>query len=231
MHEFSDSRQVKVVSSFTELAESPFEGQQNAVCWARQPEGDFEALVHQLQLKDDVTEVSAEDLLKLNLSAAGSAARNTILKDLKCLKDFGAQPTLNLLRAYPRDDTFDFISTDVYSFHVDRSPVAADTFLCTYYGAASDIIANEDVEQKVLVPEIRQKLTEIYDGDEGDFEAFLTDYFFDLHYQPKAGGAIVNLGVGHLWKLAVDYPGQAVLPCVHRAPLEKANELRLLLIC
>ena len=52
---------------------------------------------------------------------------------------------------------FDFIPTDVYSYHVDRSPIATDTFLCTYHGAASDIIANDQAEQKILIPEIRNQ--------------------------------------------------------------------------
>lgn len=39
----------------------------------------------------------------------------------------------------------------------------------------------------------------------------------------------INLGLGHLWRLAIDYPESKVLPCVHRAPKEKTK--RLLLIC
>jgi len=45
----------------------------------------------------------------------------------------------------------------VYSYHVDRSPIATDTFLCTYHGAASDLIANEQALQKILIPEIREQ--------------------------------------------------------------------------
>jgi hypothetical protein len=65
-------------------------------------------------------------------------------------------PALNLLKCYERDDELDFISTDVYSFHIDRSPIETDTFLCTYHGAASDIVPNDQVEQKILIPEIRE---------------------------------------------------------------------------
>ncbi|RYF82637.1 MAG: DUF1826 domain-containing protein, partial [Chitinophagaceae bacterium] len=50
-------------------------------------------------------------------------------------------------------------------------------------------------------------------------------------YQPEKDAVPLNLGAGHLWKLAVDYPGQQALPCVHRAPLEKDGEYRLILIC
>lgn len=81
-----------------------------------------------------------------------------------------------------RDEEFNFISTDVYSYHVDRSPLATDTFLCTYYGAASKILTSDQVEQKILIPEIRQKLQDIYRGSEMEFESFLKENFFDLHY-------------------------------------------------
>ena len=62
-------------------------------------------------------------------------------------------------------------------------------------------------------------------------ETFLEEYFFDLHYQPKPDIEPINLGLGHLWRLAVDHPTQQVLPCVHRAPTENDGEYRLLLIC
>lgn len=90
---------------------------------------------------------------------------------------------------------------------------------------------NDQVQQKVLIPEIRAKLKELYDGVEVGFENFLAEYFFDLHYQAKPEATPTNLGLGHLWKLAVDHPTQQVLPCVHRAPIENEGEYRLLLIC
>lgn len=203
----------------------------NALCWSRNLMGDFQEIVAKLKLKENITEVSVDDLLALQLSENGSLARDILLSDIQLLTDFGASPTLNLLKCYERDDELDFISTDVYSYHVDRSPIATDTFLCTYHGAASDIVPNDQVEQKILIPEIRSKLQELYDGPESEFDAFLEEYFFDLHYQPKSNATPVNLGVGHLWRLAVDHPTQQVLPCVHRAPVEKDGEYRLLLIC
>lgn len=203
----------------------------NALCWSRNLMGDFQEIVAKLELKENITEVSVDDLLALQLSENGSLARDVLLSDVQLLTDFGASPTLNLLKCYERDDELDFISTDVYSYHVDRSPIATDTFLCTYHGAASDIVPNDQVEQKILIPEIRAKLQELYDGPESEFDAFLEEYFFDLHYQPKPNATPVNLGMGHLWRLAVDHPTQQVLPCVHRAPVEKDGEYRLLLIC
>jgi len=228
---FSENNQVEVVSSFSELVNTKFQGEVNALCWERNLTGDFEEIVSKLELKENITEISIEELLVLNLSEKGSVAREIILSDLQLLSDFGASPSLNLLKNYDRDDEFDFISTDVYSYHVDRSPIGTDTFLCTYYGAASDIIPNNQVVQKILIPEVREKLSQLYDGSEGDFESFLKGNFFDLHYEPKADAQPVNLGNGHLWRLAVDHPEQNVLPCVHRAPVENKGEYRLLLIC
>jgi len=230
-HTFSDSSQIGLVSTFPDLVNTDFQGERNALCWYRNLEGDFNEIVNQLQLKENITEVSPEDLLALQLSQKGNSAREIILKDWQLLADFGAWPSLNLMKCYDRDEEYDFISTDVYSFHVDRSPMATDTFLCTYHGTASDIISNAQAEQKVLIPEIREKLKDIHNGSSEEFEDFLKDNYFDLHYQAKPEAVPVNLGLGHLWRLAVDHPTQQVLPCIHRAPIEKEGEYRLLLIC
>ena len=228
---FSNNTQIRVVSTFSELVNSNFQGDMNALCWHRNLVGNFKEIVAKLQLTENITEVSIEDLLALQLSEEGNLAREIILRDVQLLTDFGASPSLNLLKSYERDEELDFISTDVYSYHIDRSPIETDTFLCTYHGAASDLLPHDQVEQKILIPEIREKLKKLHDGPEAEFENFLEDNFFDLHYQPKYDSKPVNLGLGHLWRLAVDHPTQQVLPCVHRAPAEKQGEYRLLLIC
>ena len=228
---FSNHKQISVVSSFSELVSSNFQGDRNAICWYRNLNGDFQEIVKKLQLKENITEISVDDLLALQLSEYGRLAREIIIADIQQLTELGASPTLNLIQNYERDDELDFISTDVYSFHVDRSPIPTDTFLCTYHGAASEILPNDQVEQKILVPEIREKLKNLHDGPEAEFENFLEEYFFDLHYRAKPESKPVNLGLGHLWRLAVDHPAQQVLPCVHRAPVETDGEYRLLLIC
>ena len=228
---FPDNNQIKVVSTFSELVNFNFQGTVNAMCWHRDLVGDFEEIVTKLELKENITEVSIDNLLALQLSENGHSAREIILKDIQLLSNFGASPSLNLLKSYERDDELDFISTDVYSYHIDRSPIETDTFLCTYHGAASDIAPNAQVEQKILIPEIREKLKKLHDGQDTEFETFLEEYFFDLHYQPKPDIEPINLGLGHLWRLAVDHPTQQVLPCVHRAPTENDGEYRLLLIC
>ena len=228
---FSDHKQISVVSSFSELVSSNFQGDRNAICWYRNLNGDFQEIVKKLQLKENITEISVDDLLALQLSEYGRLAREIIISDIQQLTELGASPTLNLIQNYERDDELDYISTDVYSFHVDRSPIPTDTFLCTYHGAASEILPNDQVEQKILVPEIREKLKNLHDGPEAEFENFLEEYFFDLHYRAKPESKPINLGLGHLWRLAVDHPTQQVLPCVHRAPIEIDGEYRLLLIC
>ena len=228
---FSDSSQIGMASTFSELVNTDFKGEMNALCWYRNLEGDFKEITDKLQLKENITEVYPKDLLALQLSEKGIIAREMILNDMRLLTDFGASPSLNLLKCYERDDEFDFISTDVYSYHVDRSPIASDTFLCTYHGAASDIISNEQAEQKILIPEIRKKLEALHDGPAEEFENFLKENYFDLHYQAQRHAVPVNLGLGHLWRLAVDHPQQQVLPCIHRAPIENEGEYRLLLIC
>lgn len=228
---FPHTDQIKMVSNFPELVTTHFQGNTNALCWHRNIDGDFKEIVLQLQLKENITEVSMEDLLALKLSEKGNTAREIILNDLQLLTDFGAAPSLNLLQCYERDDEFDFISTDVYSYHVDRSPIGTDTFLCTYHGAASDILPHDQAIQKILIPEIREKLKELHNGPEDEFETFLKDNYFDLHYQARPNAKPINLGLGHLWRLAVDHPEQKVPPCVHRAPVEKEGEYRLLLIC
>lgn len=228
---FSEYRQITVVDNFADLSTRAFANDVNAICWFRELDVDFNEVVSKLQLQENVTEISVENLGSLKLSPRGIKARDIILTDLKLLTDLGALPVLNLIKCYERDNVFNFISTDVYSFHVDRSPVATDTYLCTYHGASGDILPNHQVQQKVLIPEIRKQLQELHEDLDYGFEEFLKDHFFDLHYQPKDNAVPINLGTGHLWKLAVDHPQQNTLPCVHRAPVEKEGEYRLLLIC
>lgn len=225
-----NQQQTELVTTFDDLMSTSFEGATNALCWHRELLGNFKELVEKLSPKNNITEVSVANLLELQISEAGAQAREVIIKDLESLTKAGAQPTLNLLRYYERDEELDFIATDVYSYHVDRSPVPTATILCTYYGNSSDILPNSQAEQLVLVPEIREKLIALYGGNTDGFEDFLTENYFDLHYRPKANAQPINLGVGHLWKLAVEHPGQKVLPCIHRAPVEN-GDYRLLLIC
>lgn len=230
----SSTSQIRYVSDFQSLLSTPFYGEVNAMCWAREPEGNFEEIVRKLESDEAIRVIDPDDLLQLTLSPEGSLARHVLLQDLALLQGHGAAPVLNLIRNYERDTAYPFFPTDVYSYHVDRSPVPTDTFLCTYYGAPSELIANAWAEQKIQIPVIRKELEKLYEDAHGEaeaFEDFLKAHFFDLHYQAMPGAKPVNLGLGRMWRLAVDYPDSRVLPCVHRAPVEKDGEPRLLLIC
>ena len=218
------------VSNFQDLISTPFQGTTNAISWFRQLEGDFEEIVNAIHFEGNMVEVDVEDLLDLELSEAGKVARETILSDFRLLSEFGASPVLNIISNYEVDE-HPFFPTDVYSFHVDRSPIATDTFLCTYYGDASELISNQDAIQKIQIPEIREKILQEYSGDTADFEAYVSEHFFDLHYQAVEDATIIHAETGHLWRLAVDYPGSKVLPCIHRAPIEESGNKRLMLIC
>lgn len=218
-------------SEFSELVSASFHGKKNAICWERHPEGNFEEIVSLLQDQDNITEISTKDLRALQLSPAGHAAREFILQDHAALTSYGAAPVLNIIRYYERDQEQLFFPTDVYSWHVDRSPFANDTFLCTYSGDSSEILPNEQAEKKILVPEIRVELRKLFKGPDAQFDDFLSEHFFDLHYQALPGASPISLGIGNMWRLATEHPGSPVLPCIHRAPMERSGKARLLLIC
>jgi hypothetical protein len=223
--------QIHCVTNFQDLIATPFYGAMNAICWTRSLKGDFSEIVNKIALNGNIAEIDEEELRALPLSEQGQLAREILLQDMKLLKVHGASPILNVIRCYERDEVYPFFPTDVYSFHVDRSPVPTDTFLCTYYGEPSEILPNSEAIQKVLVPEIRDELKGLYHGADEGFESFLREHFFDLHYQAKPTAQPVSLGIGNLWRLAVDHPESKALPCVHRAPMEKSGQNRLLMIC
>lgn len=224
-------QQTHRVESFNELVLSPFHEQRNAIGWPRDLKGNFKEIVDGLESDDHMFSISEKDLERLSLSKDGNLARETILEDIRSLKSIGAQPTLNLIKHYERDFTIPFFPTDVYSFHVDHSPIPTATYLCTYHGAESEILPNEQAQQKILIPEIRAELLQLHNGPEEGFAQFLKEHFFDLHYQAKPKAQPYSLGQGNLWKLAVDHPNSPCLPCIHRAPTENHGESRLLLIC
>ncbi|MDQ2862137.1 MAG: hypothetical protein M3R50_00550 [Bacteroidota bacterium] len=223
--------QILCVTNFQDLVSTPFHGEINAICWTRELPGDFSEIVKKIKLDENIATVEQEELRELQLSEQGQLAREILLNDLKLLEDHGASPILNMIKHYDREETYPFFPTDVYSFHIDRSPIPTDTFLCTYYGDPSEILPNSRGKKKVLIPEIREELKKQYGGADEGFESFLQENFFDLHYEVKPSSRTISLGIGHLWRIAVDHPESQVPPCIHRAPMEKSGQNRLLLIC
>jgi hypothetical protein len=223
--------QIHCVTNFQDLVSISFNGIVNAICWTRRLTGDFSEIVKKVELSGNITTIEKEELCALQLSEQGQLAREILLNDFKLLEAHGASPILNVIKHYDQDDTYPFFPTDVYSFHVDRSPIPTDTFLCTYYGDSSEILPNSKGKKKVLIPEIREELKKLYRGADEGFESFLSEHFFDLHYQAEPDARPVSLGLGHLWRLAVDHPESQVPPCLHRAPKEKSGQNRLLMIC
>lgn len=228
---YKANSQIKCVTNFYDLVAIPFLDEINAIGWTRNLVGDFSEIVNKIALTENLMVLNEEELCEFNLTKQGQLARNIILHDLALLRAHGASPTLNLIKYYERDDADSIFSTDVYSFHVDSSPIPTETFLCTYYGESSQIIPNSQVQQKVLIPEIRSELKKLYSGAEEGFESFLSKHFFDLHYQAMPHAQPISLGIGNIWRLATQHPESKVQPCVHRAPKEKTGENRLLMIC
>ena len=230
MIDFSQAEhQIQRVANFQDLVSTPFNREINAIGWIRNLIGDFAEIVSKVELNENITVIDEKQLRALTLSVQGHLAREILLNDLQLLTAHGAAPVLNVVKCYDRDDDYPFFPTDVYSFHVDRSPVPTDTFLCTYYGVPSEILPNSEAIQKILLPEIRDELKKLYNGDDEGFESFLTENFFDLHYQAKPNALPISLGLGYIWRFAIDYPESKIPPCVHRAPKEKTE--RLLFIC
>ncbi len=110
----------------------------------------------------------------------------------------------------------------------------ADTWLCTYYGSPSEGLPNEQAQRRVDIPEIRAELLKFLgmQGDDAEFREALREHCFDLHYAPLPHARPYSFGVGHLWRIAVDWPGSLIPPCIHRAPETLPRQPpRLLLIC
>jgi hypothetical protein len=222
----------KLVTSFDELVSTRFRDGINALCWRRELVGDFGEVVAQLRTTEDVAEISDDKLAQLPLSAAGHSARAQLLEDLRALRARELAPVLNCIRRYPVEDQPGAVPTDVHSFHVDSAPVEADTWLCTYFGAASEGLCNEEARKRVENPATRAALMEEFrrSGGIGTFEEFLGDHCYDLHYEPTEGAEPYSFGLGHLWRIAAQYPGSPVPPCIHRAPRTREGDPRRLLL-
>ena len=212
-------RHVRLVGSFDELVSTRFAGEVNALCWRRNLGGDFREIVARLPVGDGITSIDDADLAALDLTPAGAAARDVLLADQALLRAHGLAPTLDCINGYVRDETAGPIATDVYSFHADRAPVEADTWLCTYAGACSEGIANDAAARLIDLPETRAELLSAFGGhDDAEFADWLAEHSYDLHYAPLPSAQPYAFGIGNLWRIAIAWPGSPVLPCIHRAP-------------
>jgi hypothetical protein len=210
---------VRRVGSFHELATTPFAGAVNALCWPRALPGDFAEVVRRLGPGEDIVPLDDADLLDLPVTAAGRVAIRVMLDDLHLLRRRQLDPALNCIHGYPRDEAPGPVPTDVFSFHADSAPVAADTWLCTYHGAPSEGLLNEDARRCIDIPETRAALLARFGSSDDDaFSTALAENCYDLHYVPTPGAQPYSFGVGHLWRIAVEYPDSPVPPCIHRAP-------------
>jgi hypothetical protein len=206
----------------------------NALRWPRALSGNFTEVIEKLGPGEEIVAVEEEQLAALHVSSAGQVAVEILLEDLLRLREVQRDPVLNCIHQYPRDEGVAPVRTDVFSFHADSAPVEADTWLCTYSGAPSEGLPNEAAQRRVDVPEIRAQLLKFLgiEKDNAGFREALREHCFDLHYAPLPHARPYSFGVGHLWRIAVDWPGSTVPPCIHRAPETLPNQPpRLLLIC
>lgn len=209
---------IKVVYSFVELVSTPLENGINALCWPRLLPGDFGEVVRLVEGEPGIATIEETTLRALPLSLEGEIARGNLLADQDLLRSADLAPVLDCVTGAPRDSS-DPYPTDVCSYHADSATVAADTYLCTYVGACSEGLRNDEAIRRADVPEIRTELLGIYGGsDDEGFQEFLRENFHDLHYLPAPHARPFSFGLHNLWRIAIEYPGSPVPPCIHRAP-------------
>ncbi len=228
----ADYRRIRLVASFHELVTTPFADGVNALCWPRALPGDFGEVVRLLGVNEGIVTLDEARLRALPVGAAGRIAVSILLEDQQRLRDHGLSPSLDCIYAYPRDEEPTVVPIDVHSFHADSATVETDTYLCTYHGAASEGLRNEEARRHVDDPNLVAELRKQLGGDtEAEFVAVLHELGYDLHYSAAPQAQPFSFGVGNLWRIAVEYPGSPVPPCIHRAPLPGPDQPpRLLLI-
>ena len=214
-----DYPRIQLVSSFHELAHTPLDRGINALCWPRPLPGDFSEIVEHLTPGEGITTLTDEQLHSLPVSSEGKAAIAILIADQHHLRQHDRDPVLNCIHGYPRDEDPGPVPTDVFSFHADSATVETDTWLCTYHGPASEGLRNDEAQRRVDIPETRAALLKLFGGDDNDgFRAYLNENCYDLHYAAVPRARPFSFGPGNLWRIAVDWPGSPVPPCIHRAP-------------
>jgi hypothetical protein len=227
-----DNSQIRVVDSFEALVNTPFADGVNAYCWPRALAGDFGEIARLLGTGEGIVPLENDRLAQLPASPSGCAAIAVLLEDQRRLLERELDPALNVVYSSPRDERCSPITTDVFSFHVDSAPVETETWLCTYFGAPSEGLLNAQATRRVELAKTRAELLLHYGGkDDAGFLGYLAEHHYDLHYAPNPRAQPFTFGPGHLWRVAVDWPGSPVPPFIHRAPAELPGQSpRLLLI-
>lgn len=177
---------IKLVPSFSSLLSTPFDHGVNALCWSRSLPGDYAEVVRFLGPGEGIVALDEERLRGLELSGKGKEAVETMLADLTLLRDAGRDPVLNIIYGYDRDEEGGPVPTDVMSWHVDSAPVEADTWLCTYHGAPSEVLLNDQALRKVDDPKIRAELLELYRHSSG-FETQVSGLFASVSPSENRG--------------------------------------------
>lgn len=222
---------IKLVGSLDELLTTRFQDGVNALCWPRELPGDYAEVAAALPVGEGITPLDEADFEGLHLSEAGRTAIRLMLADRRVLEEAGLDPELNCINGCYLDDTPGPVRTDVCSFHADSATVEADTYLCTYVGASSEGLRNDEAIRRADIAETRAALLRSYGGtDDAGFLSFLSENCYDLHYAPLPEAQPFVFGIGNLWRVALQYPGSPVPPCIHRAPFCPPGQPRRLLL-
>jgi hypothetical protein len=194
--------------------------------------GDFGEIAQKLAVSEEINTIDESALRALRLSDEGQIARGILLQDQRMLRGVGLDPVLDCVRSGLRPADDEPVPTHVYSFHADSATVMADTYLCTYTGPPSEGLRNDEACRRVDVPETRAELLKLFGSeDEESFLEFLNDHHYDLHYAALPHAQPFSFGLHNLWRIAIEYPGSPVPPCIHRAPTTAPGEpSRLLLL-
>ena len=228
-----DYPRIRRVKSFEELIGTPFLDGVNALVWERSLPGNFSEVVELLGAGEGILNLDESQLHELPLSAAGRVAVEVLIADLQLLRAHELAPMLNCIHGYPRDEHAGPVATDVFSFHADSATAETDTWLCTYHGTTSEGLRNDEAQRRVDDPVTRAELLRIYgDAEDDGFREFLRENCYNLHYASMPQAKPFSFGLGNLWRIATEWPGCQVPPCIHRAPQTFPGQSpRLLLIC
>jgi hypothetical protein len=227
-----------LVDDFDALVAVSFDVGKNAACLRRVLDGDFGEVARAFAPSAGIREVDVDELRAHRWSEAGARAVDAIVHDLDRLDALGLDPVLNCIVDTPEDARGLPIGVDVMSFHADRAPIEVATWLCTYHGRPTEGLDNDDAIRAVDVADVRAGLMAHFvagggnDDDDAAFNAFLEEESFDLHYRQRPHAQPWSFGVGQLWRVAVEWPGALVPPCIHRAPRAASGDApRLLVMC